>query len=88
VPAAAGFPLAPLKHSAGTLPAGFVPNTLFLSNTLDRAGFVAGDAVPRRWGGPLLVYVTDGNIMYLTDASRFLISFNIMHLWWGGGTDA
>ncbi len=40
------------------------------------------------------VYVTDGNIMYLTDASRSLIScvINIMHLWWGvgggGGTDA
>jgi hypothetical protein len=29
----------------------------------------------------------DGNIMYLTDASRFLISCVIqhMHLWWGGG---
>jgi hypothetical protein len=27
--------------------------------------------------------------MYLTDASRFLIScgFNIMHLWWGGGVE-
>ncbi len=38
-------------------------------------------------------YVTDGNIMYLTDASRFLISCVIQHYapvvgWWGGGTDA
>ncbi len=37
-------------------------------------------------------YVTDGNIMYLTDASRFLISFVIQHyapvVGWGGGTDA
>ena len=39
------------------------------------------------------VYVTDGNIMYLTDASRFLISCVIQHYapvvgWGGGGTDA
>ena len=39
-------------------------------------------------------YVTDGNIMYLTDASRFLISCVIQHyapvVRWGGGggTDA
>jgi hypothetical protein len=39
-------------------------------------------------------YVTDGNIMYLTDASRFLISCVIQHyapvVGWGGdgGTDA
>jgi hypothetical protein len=38
-------------------------------------------------------YVTDGNIMYLTDASRFLISCVIQHYapvvgWGGGGTDA
>jgi len=38
-------------------------------------------------------YVTDGNIMYLTDASRFLISGVIQHYapvvgWGGGGTDA
>ncbi len=40
-------------------------------------------------------YVTDGNIMYLTDASRFLTSCMIQHYapvvgWWGGGggTDA
>ncbi len=34
-------------------------------------------------------YVTDGNIMYLTDASRFLISCGIQHyasvVGWGGG---
>jgi hypothetical protein len=34
-------------------------------------------------------YVTDGNIMYLTDASRFLISCVIQHyapvVGWGGG---
>ncbi len=40
-----------------------------------------------------IFYVTDGNIMYLTDASRFLISFVIQHyapvvVWGGGGTDA
>ncbi len=38
-----------------------------------------------------LLYVTDGNIMYLTDASRFLISGVIQHyVGWGGdgGTDA
>jgi hypothetical protein len=33
-------------------------------------------------------YVTDGNIMYLTDASRFLISCVIQHyapvMGWGG----
>ncbi len=39
------------------------------------------------------LYVTDGNIMYLTDASRFLISCVIQHYapvvgWGGGGTDA
>ncbi len=38
-------------------------------------------------------YVTDGNIMYLTDASRFLISCMIQHYapvvgWGGEGTDA
>ncbi len=38
-------------------------------------------------------YVTDGNIMYLTDASRFLICCVIQHYepvvgWGGGGTDA
>ncbi len=27
----------------------------------------------------LIIYVTDGNIMYLTDASRFLISCVIQH---------
>jgi hypothetical protein len=27
----------------------------------------------------ILLYVTDGNIMYLTDASRFLISCAIQH---------
>ncbi len=36
-----------------------------------------------------LFYVTDGNIMYLTDASRFLISCVIQHyapvVGWGGG---
>jgi hypothetical protein len=41
----------------------------------------------------LLFYVTDGNIMYLTDASRFLISCVIQHYapvvgWGRGGTDA
>jgi hypothetical protein len=34
-------------------------------------------------------YLTDGNIMYLTDASRFLISCVIQHyapvVGWGGG---
>jgi hypothetical protein len=40
-----------------------------------------------------IFYVTDGNIMYLTDASRFLISCVIQHYapvvgWGGGGTDA
>ncbi len=29
--------------------------------------------------GKILFYVTDGNIMYLTDASRFLISCVIQH---------
>jgi hypothetical protein len=37
----------------------------------------------------ILFYVTDGNIMYLTDASRFLISCVIQHyapvVGWGGG---
>jgi hypothetical protein len=38
-------------------------------------------------------YVTDGNIMYPTDASRFLLSCVIQHYapvvgWGGGGTDA
>ncbi len=36
-----------------------------------------------------IFYVTDGNIMYLTDASRFLISCVIQHyapvVGWGGG---
>ncbi len=36
-----------------------------------------------------IFYVTDGNIMYLTDASRFLISCAIQHyapvVGWGGG---
>jgi hypothetical protein len=36
----------------------------------------------------IFLYVTDGNIMYLTDASRFLISFVIQHyapvVGWGG----
>ncbi len=41
----------------------------------------------------LMIYVTDGNIMYLTDVSRFLISCVIQHFapvvgWGGGGTDA
>ncbi len=42
----------------------------------------------------IIFYVTDGNIMYLTDASRFLISCVIQHyapvVGWGGGggTDA
>ncbi len=45
----------------------------------------------------IFFYVTDGNIMYLTDASRFLISCVIQHyapvVGWGeggggGGTDA
>ncbi len=42
----------------------------------------------------VIFYVTDGNIMYLTDASRFLISCVIQHyapvVGWGGdgGTDA
>jgi hypothetical protein len=35
-----------------------------------------------------IFYVTDGNIMYLTDASRFLICCVIQHyapvVWWGG----
>ncbi len=35
------------------------------------------------------IYVTDGNIMYLTDASRFLICCVIQHyapvVGWGGG---
>ncbi len=35
-----------------------------------------------------MIYVTDGNIMYLTDASRFLISCVIQHyapvVGWGG----
>ena len=39
-----------------------------------------------------VIYVTDGNIMYLTDASRFLISCVIQHYapvgGGGGGTDA
>ncbi len=41
-----------------------------------------------------IFYVTDGNIMYLTDASRFLISCVIQHYapvvggGGGGGTDA
>ncbi len=30
-------------------------------------------------GSHIPIYVTDGNIMYLTDASRFLISFVIQH---------
>ncbi len=39
------------------------------------------------------IYVTDGNILYLTDASRSLISCVIQHYapvvgWGGGGTDA
>jgi hypothetical protein len=38
------------------------------------------------------VYVTDGNIMYLTDASRFLISCVIQHyapvVGCGGGVEA
>ncbi len=43
--------------------------------------------------GQFIFYVTDGNIMYLTDASRFLISCVIQHYalvvgWGGGGTDA
>jgi hypothetical protein len=41
--------LAPLKHPAGTLPAGFVPNTLFLSNTLDHWG--SSQAMPFRVAG-------------------------------------
>jgi hypothetical protein len=36
-------------------------------------------------------YVTDGNIMYLTGASRFLISCVIQHyapvVGWGGGVE-
>ncbi len=36
----------------------------------------------------IIIYVTDGNIMYLIDASRFLISCMIQHyapvLGWGG----
>ncbi len=39
--------------------------------------------------GNKFFYVTDGNIMYLTDASRFLISCVIQHyapvVGWGGG---
>ncbi len=45
------------------------------------------------FGCYLSFYVTDGNIMYLTDASRFLISCVIQHYapvvgWGNGGTDA
>ncbi len=40
----------------------------------------------------ILFYVTDGHIMYLTDASRFLISCVIQHyapvVGWGGGGGA
>jgi hypothetical protein len=39
-------------------------------------------------GFVIILYVTDGNIMYLTDASRFLISCVIQHyapvVGWGG----
>ncbi len=43
--------------------------------------------------GGCTFYVMDWNIMYLTDASRFLISCVIQHYapvvgWGGGGTDA
>jgi hypothetical protein len=43
--------------------------------------------------GKTVFYVTDGNIMYLTDASRSLKSCVIQHYapvvgWGGGGTDA
>ncbi len=40
--------------------------------------------------GKQVYYVTDGNIMYLTDASRFLISCVIQHyapVGWGGGVE-
>ncbi len=48
---------------------------------------------PLPGGSELTFYVTDGNIMYLTDASRSLISCVIQHYapvvgWGGGGTDA
>ncbi len=40
-------------------------------------------------GRKFIFYVTDGNTMYLTDASRFLISCVIQHyapvVGWGGG---
>jgi hypothetical protein len=46
---------------------------------------------PDGHGNGKFVYVTDGNIMYLTDASRFLISCVIQHyapvVGWGGGVD-
>ncbi len=55
----------------------------------------AAGRVPPRWPKKKKkqFYVTDGNIMYLTDASRFLISSVIQHYapvvgWGGGGTDA
>ncbi len=39
----------------------------------------------------ITIYVTDGNIMYLTDAFRFLISCVIQHyapvVGWGGGVE-
>ncbi|MFN9908274.1 MAG: hypothetical protein ACK56F_19460 [bacterium] len=46
-----------------------------------------------RGGAAKILYAKDWNIMYLTDASRFLISCVIQHYapvvgWWGGGTDA
>ncbi len=48
--------------------------------------------IPKITGLQNIIYVTDGNIMYLTDASRFLISCVFQHyapvVGWGGGTDA
>ncbi len=48
-------------------------------------------ACAEKIGSGKIFYVTDGNIMYLTDASRFLISCVIQHyapvVWWGGGVE-
>ena len=46
------------------------------------------ETVTVQYQGTWYFYVTDGNIMYLTDASRFLISCVIQHyapvVLWGG----
>jgi hypothetical protein len=51
--------------------------------TLDWAKIAPGKRMEKNY-----IYVTDGNIMYLTDASRFLICCVIQHyapVGWGGG---